>query len=383
MKPSFEPVFSHAERIALRAGVAVGGVAFVTGLAIDAPTAWRSLHFAAVYFVSISVMAGGFLAIQTLTHAVWPAVLRRVAESMLTCLPIGAMLLVILFAGMRWIFPWTDTAHHDPILEAKAAWLNRTGVMLRTIVFLGIWIGLGEALRRGSFLPASPNRPAPRTIRAVLFTLVVAITFSLFSVDWLMSVEPHWYSTLYPWYVMSSAFAGMLAHLTLAALVLRARERLTQINESHLHDLGHYIFAFSLFWGYLAFSQYMLIWYANLPEEAAHYELRDGFWKAPEVVNALVNLALPFALLSRAAKRNAKVLGTICAALVIGHGLDFLLLTMPAGGPLEAAGVVICAAVALGVGALYLLTLENRLRQRPLVPEEDPRLPESMSHRAG
>lgn len=383
MKSEMAPIFSRAERIALRAAVAMGVAVFAVGLVLEPSTAWRSLQFAAVYFVSVAVMAGGFLAIQALTFAVWPAVFRRVAESVLSCLPVGAVLMFVLFAGLGSVFPWAGGSESDPVLQSRSAWMNPAGLMLRTVLFLGLWIAFGEFLRRGAFLPASPDRPAPRSVRAVLFTLVLAITFSLFSIDWLMSVEPHWYSTLYPWYVMSSAFVGALAHLTLTVIVLRRRERLPEVNEQHLHDLGSYLFAFSLFWGYLAFSQYMLIWYANLPEEAVHYELRDGFWKGPEVVNLFVNLVLPFVLLSRAAKRSAKVLGAVCAVLVLGHGLDFLLLVMPAGGPLDGVGIAIAAGVALGVGALFILTLEHRLKQRPLVPEEDPRLRESMSHHAG
>jgi hypothetical protein len=221
--------------------------------------------------------------------------------------------------------------------------------------------------------------------RAAVFTLVFAPTFSLASVDWLMSVEPHWMSTLYPWYVFATAFTGGLA--VLAGLVLLAawRGKLPGLSAHHLHDLGKLVFAFSFFWGYLWFCQYMLIWYANIPEEVTHYLARTrGPWFAPFAVNPLVNLVVPFlVLLPAQMKRSVPVLAAASALVAAGHWLDVHLLVMPAlfaDGP---ALTLLDLGVAGGFAGAFLLAIHHRLESGPVVAREDPFLAESLAGHAG
>lgn len=209
----------------------------------------------------------------------------------------------------------------------------------------------------------------------------MAATFTVVVIDWLMSLEPHWLSTLYPWYVFAGSLAGGTAVLTLFVLALASRGTLP-VNPHHLHDLGKYVFAFSCFWGYLWYSQYMLIWYSNLPEETSHYVLRlSPVWKPWFLANLFINCAAPFLLLLPAAwKKSRRLLALACIVVAFGHWMDVLLLVVPAvcpEGPLL--GI---AEVGGGVGfaGLFVLVVDAALRRAPMVPLRDPYIIESLHH---
>jgi len=335
MTPNSACLLSRPWRSGLGILCGLGAASFVLTLVFEAPTAWRTLLFVSTYLLSVSLMSGVFLAIQYLTHAGWSAVLYIVAESLFACLPLGAVLLLITFIGVPQLFPWVGDEAMMPLIEAKRPWLNPTGLAFRTLLFVVLWIFLGRAMIRPGAVEEKNAWLRKRDSRAALFVVVIALTYSLFSVDWLMSLEPTWYSTLYPWLVMSSAFVGSLSALTLAALGLSKADRLPGFNRHHLHDLGKYILAFGIFWGYLAYSQFMLIWYTNIPEEATHYQLRSGFWLPASILNAGINLIIPFILLPAGAKQSPRIMAGVSALLFVGQGFNFLILVLPSGGAIH------------------------------------------------
>jgi hypothetical protein len=228
----------------------------------------------------------------------------------------------------------------------------------------------------------APARHQRLITHAAVFVVVFAVTFALGSVDWLMSLDPHWSSTVFAIYVFAGLLVSGLAALTLFAIVLRALGPLGGVvKRAHLHDLGKLLLAFSTFWAYIWLSQYLLIWYGNLPEEVTYYMRRtDAPWMRLFLLNLFVNWVVPFlVLLPRAAKRSARVLAAVCVVLLAGHWLDLYLVIMPEtwsgpmAGPLE-------AMIPLGYAGLFFSIVARALTQAPLVPRHDPYLEESLRH---
>ena len=403
-------------RYVLTVLVILGVAAFATGLVRAPERAWYNLLLHNFYFLSLSMMGAIFVAMHTLARAGWPTVFRRVPEAMLGYLPAGTLLTFALFFGMHSIYHWTHhaTVEADSLLQEKHALLNVPGFFIRMLVYLGLWSVLARILVRqsrrqdsagepttlpteenatesvgdaGNTRSRSPARSAvivlvARNVRvSAAFLIIFAITFSLASIEWVMSLEPHWFSTLFPWYVLSSAFASGVALITILVLTLRRRGFFPEINRHHLHDLGKYVFALSCFWGYLWFSQYMLIWYTNLPEETSYYILRGGSWSGLFLTNAVLNLGVPFLLLLPASwKQSPRLLLVVCLIVFVGHWLDFYLMVMPSlmtSGPVFGLYEL---GVGIGVCALFLLCFDAVLRRHPLLPKNDPFFEESLRH---
>ena len=364
----------------------LGAVAFVVGVYTTPGRAWHNLLLHNFYFLSLSMMGAVFIAVQYLAKAGWPTVIRRVPEAMVAYLPAGGALMILLAFGVPSIYHWAHVEPGDTVLEAKASFLNPTGFLVRTVVVLGLWLWLARRLVRYSRQQDATGEIGwtHRSVRAsAIFVVVFALTFSLAAIDWVMSLEPHWYSTLFPWYVMSSVFVAAVALIAVLVIVLRKRGHLPGVNRHHLHDLGKYIFAFSVFWGYLWFSQYMLIWYANIPEETTHYLRRQGGWHWLFWVNLGVNLFVPLlCLLPAKSKQDGTRLLVLSLIVIAGHWLDIYLLVMPsllASGP-SVGWLEIC--IGLGVASLFFLFFHASLRRAALVPRGDPYLEESLHHHA-
>lgn len=363
----------------------IGAVAFAICVLGWPARAWAAFLVSAFYAIGLCLAGAVFLAIRALTAAGWSGLIARVPEAMAGALPLfGACFLPLLLA-LPQLYHWAHegAAAHDAVLAAKAPWLNPLGFGARTLAYLAIWCMLARRLAPGTS-PGGDVADAwrARVRSAAVFALVFAPTFSLAAVDWLMSVEPHWTSTLYPWYVFSTVFAGGLAALTLIVLGAASRGMLPGLSVHHRHDLGKLVFAFSFFWGYLWFCQYLLIWYANIPEEVTHYLARTTpTWVWAFGANAVINLVVPFlALVSARAKKNTAWLATMCALVVAGHWLDLHLLVMPALFPQGPALAPIDVLVAAGFAAAFVLAVDRQLGAGPAVPQDDPFLAESIAH---
>lgn len=366
--------------------MALGASALAWGFFRDPNRAWINVLLNNVYLLSLGLAALLFISFGYLTGASWWVGLRRVPEAMLAAIPVAAILMISLYFGRESLYHWSDHAAmaHDALLAKKEAWLNTPSFFIRMAIFLGLWILFSIAVRKTSLKQdrVSGLEPHRRLIRlSAAFVPVFAVTFSLASFDWIMSLEPHWFSTIFAVYTFSTVFLHGIAVITLVVILLKERGHLQEVNENHLHDLAKLLLAFSTFWVCMWVNQYMLIWYSNIPEEAAYYVVRtDGDWYWLFVLNVVVNWGIPFViLLVRRAKRSAGVLKRVSILLLFGFWLDLYLLIAPgvlktrAIGPLE-------VLVALGYGALFFYVVGKALGRAPLVPKNDPFLTESLHH---
>ena len=387
----FGPVSVDPPRLALsepwpRAAlvlVVLGLATAASGVVWSPRRAWSNLLLAEAYVLGLALAGALLLCIHHLTGAGWSAAVRRVPEAMMGGLPAFALLALPLLLARPILFP-------APLPEdgawVKAHFMGTPLVALRSVVILAAWVLLARALRRLSLRQdAQPGRDAHRRLvrLSAVFVPVLAVSLTLASVDWLMALAPGWTSTAFTVYVFAGLMVSGLAALTLIVIALERGRLHGVIGPGHLHDLGTLLFTFSTFWAYIWLSQYLLIWYADLPEEIPHYLRRtEGAWLLPFLLNLAVNWVLPFAvLLSRAAKRSPRVLAAVCVLLLFGHWLDLYLLIMPetmggpALGPLE-------LLLPAGFAALFALLTARALARAPLLPRGDPFLVESLERHA-
>ena len=284
-----------------------------------------------------------FIALHHLSHAVWSVVVRRVAELLAAPMWLIALLFVPVLLFALWsdqfhLFPWLNAAEveHDHLLQGKAAYLNFTFWTIRAVVFFALWIGfsrffVGRSLRQDRGEGGEPSTTRMRTLSAP-FMLIFAVSASFAGIDWLMSLEPHWFSTIFGVYLFSGMVLSSLAAITVITIWLMRSGRLGGvITRHHLYNLGVLQFVFVCFWAYIAFSQYMLIWYANMPEETFYLAHRlHGGWLGVSAALALVRFAIPFlALLSQRAKMNTTILLWVSILVLAGQLLDLYWLIMP------------------------------------------------------
>src|SRR6478752_8368433 len=294
------------------------------------------------YFLLITNASMFFICATTLALGGWQMGFRRVTEAIsVAVIPIGIIAFVVLMSlivtNQHEIYHWLDKEHvaHDPILSGKSSFLNSKFFIIWTTLSIGLWIVLGIKMRKLSAeLDEKPLGSIEEgkkylwknSIWASLFTvwfgLTVASTVPWF---WLMSIDAHWYSTMYSWYTFASTWVAGLALIILFVVFLKNRGYLAYTNEEHLHDLGKFVFAFSIFWTYLWFSQYMLIWYANMPEEIVYFKVRtQGTYAGMYWFMLIINFLAPLLLLMRKGpKRNYTTMTILSLVVIFGHWLNF------------------------------------------------------------
>ena len=365
--------------------VLVGAAAAAAGVAGDPGRTWPGLLLNGFYLISIALAGMVFLSLQYLSGAVWCAGIRRIPEALMSVLPIAAVLMLGLFFGRGWIYHGRGPGA-APLPAAKALYLGAPFFFGRMALFVLVWSGFALLMRRTSV--RQDDDPAPRHHRRMVrysaaFAVVFAISFSLASFDWIMTLDPQWTSTIFAVYLFAGMLAQGIAAITLSVVLLRERGDLDGVvDENHLHDLGKLLFAFSTFWAYIWFSQYLLIWYANIPEETSYYVRRTGApWVALFFMNVVVNWAIPFlVLLPRAAKRHAVVLKWVAIVMLAGRWLDLYVAVMP---QLAAAPALhpIDVLIAAGYAGAGFLVATRALASVSLVPLNAPGLRESLAHR--
>jgi len=344
-----------------------------------------------LYFLSISLGGLFFVIIQHLVRAGWSVVVRRVAELVAANTPVTALLfaplVVLLLRGDSGLWPWGDVAkvHASPLLEGKAAFLDARFFALRCVVYFGIWIFLGRWLLRRSLeqdgaQDAAPTLALERRAAPAMVAFALSINFAAF--DILMTLNPTWASTIFG----VCFFAGsMISFFALTVLLLRFLQRNALLGKAvrveHYHDLGKFLFAFVFFWGYVSFSQFMLIWYADLPEETFWYRDRfHGTWLAVSWVLLLGHFVIPFAgLVSRHAKRRLWLLTFWAVWMLCMHALELFWLVMPGAEKDGALVSPVDFACFAAVGGIWFFALARLAGDKPLVPVNDPRLPESLA----
>jgi len=373
------------------AACAVIGVAvFALGLTQNPERAWFSYLHNHFYFMSLALGGIFFAAVQWATSAMWSAPVRRIAESFTAYLPIAILTFIGLYFGLSKIYIWTNHAvvHGDIVLEGKKGYLSVPFFMIRNLIALGLMYGLTRKLI-GRSIQQDSDRNAAHTLKnrilSPAFLLVFAVGFTMMSFDQLMSLDPHWFSTMFGVYCFAGLFYSVLALTTVVTVLLRRQGALAGIvNDNHLHDLGKFMFAFTVFWAYIGFSQYMLIWYANMPEETPYFIHRlSGGWMKVSAFLLFGKFMVPFFfLLPREAKRNETRLLTVGIFMLIAQWIDMLWLTQPESvlgheGPVIGVQEI---GTMLGFLGLFGLTTLRFLTRHNVVAIGDPRLVESVTH---
>ncbi|MFI5360447.1 MAG: hypothetical protein ACHQ49_00640 [Elusimicrobiota bacterium] len=366
---------------ALAKTAAAALVLFVIGARLAPERAGAGLLLANFYFVSLALAALVFVAIQNLASAGWSVVFRRVPEAMTAYLPVGAAVTALIAVGARFIYPWAAEGAAEA-MGGKAAYLNVGMFALRAAIIWALWLFSARrlvALSRNQDRTGGKGATRLAAAASAVFAVAFGLTFTVASVDWLMSLEAKWTSTLYPWFVFSGAFEGGLAALTVLVVLLRRRGLFSSLNEHHLHNLGEYVFAFSCFWAYLWFCQYLLIWYANIPDETTHFVLRlTPGWKWMFWLNPVLNFVVPFALLLPAKrKKRERTLLAGAGVVLVGRGVDLYMLIMPPIiGPRPSLTLAEPAAF-VALGAIFLLAFDRAFAAAAPEPVHDPYLEES------
>lgn len=374
--------------------MAIGIIAVIFGFVSNPHGAWPALLFNTYFYLGISVFAVFFVALQYVAEAGWSIVLKRVPEAIMGALPVfsGIMLFIMIASIMHWnhIYHWLHegimdpaSEHYDRIIAGKEPYLNATFFVIRTIVYLLGWNYFAKKLRSLSLLEDKQSGSGIHfkgVSTSAWFMVFFAVTSAMASWDWIMSIDAHWFSTIFGWYVFAEWSAIGFTTIFLFTLYLKRQGYLQDVNESHIHDLGKWIFAFSLVWTYMWFSQFMLIWYANIPEEVTYFTARLEvknykflFW-----FSMLINFLFPIILLmSRDAKRNNSRLIFVSCVILLGHWLNSYLLVAP--GTLGTHGHIGFTEIGMGLGfagLLIYLTL-NTLTKAPLETKNHPFLDES------
>jgi hypothetical protein len=371
----------------LVAGVAAFAVLLV-GRFLDPAQFYRSYLLGFSLWAGIALGCLGILMLQHLTGGAWGVVLRRILEAGAATLPVLFILFLPLTTGLHRLYPWADpeVVAHDELIRHKSAYLNPGGFLLRAMIYFALWSMTALLLRRWSERqdrtgdPGLPDKLA-KLSGAGIALYVIAMTFA--SVDWLMSLEPHWFSTIYGVFIVMGQVLSALAFAILVLAFLAGRAPLAGVvGARHFHDLGKLLFAFVMIWSYFAFSQFLIIWAGNLPEEIPWYLKRlAGGWQWVGLALVLFQFAVPFTLLlSASLKRDPGRLARIAAVLLAVRMLDMAWMIGPAFHPGRLAFHWMDVAAPVAVGGLWLALFLRYLGSRPLLPLRDPFLMESIDH---
>jgi hypothetical protein len=348
------------------------------------------------FFFALGLGALFFLALQYATETGWYASVKRIIEAVAGFLPYGmgllaVTLLIITLKDGAHIYGWMDPAsvdpkshHYDEIIAGKSAYLNKGFFWIRTLVYMGTYYIFLRGFRMRSLAEdkiGGTEIHFKNYRKAAVFLVFFAVFSSTSSWDWLMSIDVHWFSTLYGWYTFAGMWCSSMVVLVLLTLYLKKCGYLPNVNDSHIHDLGKWTFATSFLWSYLWFSQYMLIWYANIPEETTYFIMRIENYKVLYFGMFMINFAFPMLILmSRDAKRHAGILTFVGLIILAGHWLDvYIMISAGSLGSNAKIGFLEIGMVLLVAGFFIRIILHN-LTKAPLTPVNHPFLDESIHH---
>ena len=370
---------------AMIAGV-VGLVLSVIGAFMDHAEFFQAYLVAFTFFTTIGLGGLFFVLIHHITGAYWGVVMRRVAENLAYTLPLMGLFMIPLFFGMHDLFHWShaEAVAHDEILQWKAPYLNVNFFIIRSVVIFLIWTWLVHGLRSLSLAQDSGDEASLGKMRrkAAAGTVLFAITVTVFAFDWIMSLDPHWYSTIFGVYVFSGAFLGGLAVLTITANMLRNNGAGELITAEHSHDLGKFLFAFTVWWAYIGGSQYFLIWYGNIPEETIWFLHRwEHGWKELSLFLIFFHFIVPFIVLAfRAVKRIPVLLILLSSLMLLMHFVDHFWLIAPTFNDHHLSFSWMHLSSLLGIGGVFVWWFFRLMGKDPVVAMNDPKLQKSIEH---
>ena len=364
--------------------MAFGLVVFLCGLFAAPERIWPNFLIAEYYFIGLGMGAVFFIAIQYVSNGGWAVGMRRIPEAMGSTLPIAGLGALVLIFGIHALYEWSHVAvvAEDPILRGKQAWLNEPFFIARLIGYFIIWVGLSRMILKNSQRQDDHADLAytRRNVRnSALFILFGAYTFCLVSFDLLMSLQPHWYSTVFGFLNIAGMFLSSLAMIAIFIVLLRQAGYAHIFTTEHLQTVGNMILAFCTFWVYMWVSQHMLIWYSNIPEETSYYIFRHfGGWGTLSLVNVVLNWLIPFfVLLPRLSKRHDKTMLQVSIIVLLGHWLDLYIMVIPATSSEPSLNIWEIGPI-VGTLALFFWLVFRRLGKFNLVPVNDPYLVESI-----
>lgn len=348
---------------------------------------WAALYVSAFFFFMIALGVIAFYAIQRAAQSGWSPLLFRIMEGITAYLvPGGIIIFIILVLSVlhvNHLFVWMDpeVVAHDKLLQGKSSYLNPTFFLIRAAVFLGGWIFYREYSRKLSLAQdkADNNTNFVNNFKwSAAFLVFYLVTESMMSWDWIMSLDPHWFSTLFGWYVFASMFVSGITVIAMITIYLKSKGYLQEVNNSHIHDLAKFMFGVSIFWTYLWFAQFMLIWYANIPEEVTYFVARIEDYKLPFFGMLFMNFAFPILLLMNSDYKRLNWFVAMAGIIVLsGHYLDVFNMIMPATvgdqwyiGLPEIGGL-------LFFGGLFVFWVFRALTKAPLQPKRNPFIEES------
>jgi hypothetical protein len=348
---------------------------------------WAALYVACLFFMLISLGVLAFYGIQQVAQSGWSPVLFRVMQGITAYLPVGSILFFILLVmcGLHFnhLFVWLDpeVVAHDKLIQGKSGYLNFPFWIARAAIFLAGWNYYRFKSVKNDLAQDESNDDSfyKKNFKLTAgFLVFFIVTESIMSWDWIMSVDPHWFSTLFGWYVFASFFVSSITMIALVTLYLKSRGFLEYVNTSHIHDLAKFMFGFSVFWTYLWFSQFMLIWYANIPEEITYFITRIELYNLPFFGAVVMNFVFPLLILINTDfKRITWVIAMAGIVILAGHYIDFFNMIMPGTvGDKWFIGVSEIASVLFFLG-LFIYVVFNALTKNPLLAKRNPFIEES------
>lgn len=362
-------------------------VASAAGYFMDSAQFFKSYLFGYIFWLTLALGGLFFTMVNHLFGSIWNVVTRRIGEAAMYSFPLLAVLFIPILFGLHDLYHWTHTEDvlSDPVLSAKSGYLNPTFFTIRAVIYFALWFTLSRVMYSLSLKQdTDPDEKYILRMRQISAPgmIIFALSISFASFDWLMSLEPHWYSTIYGVYFFGGSFLAILTFVVIAAQNIRNKGYLQDvITVEHFHDFGKLFFAFLIFWGYIGFSQYFLMWYANIPEETVWYITRwQNGWSVISYILIFGHFTIPFfILLLRSVKRNINAMRIIAIWILLMHMFDIFWLIRP--GISHGHGPHFSwmdLTVLLGVGGLFIWNYWNNLTSHPLVPVGERRLEASI-----
>ncbi|MGY6562306.1 MAG: quinol:cytochrome C oxidoreductase [Luteibaculaceae bacterium] len=395
-----EFVFSKKTKTLSYVLIAIGVIAAAYGFISDTTPQqgrfWSNLLVNGFFLFAVGLGSLFFLSLQYATEAGWSMMVKRIFEGIMSVIPVAAGILLVVFLvgsfGGHSIYEWMnpevtnkESELFDLKIYKKSAYLNLPFFWIRTIAYIAAFIIFARYFRKMSLLQDKQGGSAiwvKNYQRGALFLVIFAVFSSTLAWDWIMSIDAHWFSTLFGWYVFSGMWCSAMIVAVMLTLYLKGKGYLPHVNQSHIHDLGKWMFALSFLWSYMWFAQFVLIWYSNIPKEVTYYIARIEDYQIPFFAMFIINFALPMLLLmSRDTKRNRYFLIIVGMIILVGHWLDVFIMVTPGvlNNQFQGFGFLEVG-MFLGFVGLFINIVFSTFAKAPLEPVQDPYLEETIHH---